>query len=433
METGVILGFGLLALFYVLVILDVLDRTASALLVAGLVFILNIPLGFSDFEELVNSVNLDTILLLMSMMILVHSLARTGAFDYLASRILLRLRESPFTLMAVLTGLTAFVSAFIDNVTTVLLIAPIIIEMSRRAGFDPLPLLMSVVFASNIGGTATLVGDPPNIIIGSVAKLSFMSFITNLAPIIVVDFLVFLLVVRLMFSGWMEEYRSRASSAEIAEPRSGDVEWGLLRRVLAVLIVVVVLFFLQDRFHYPPAVPAMIGVALLLVFTGRRVDLAETLVEGVDWTTLVFFIAMFIVIKGVEDLGVIHFIANGIAAMSKDPLVTALLIVWVSAVASAFIDNIPFTMAMVSIIPLVSATLRVASEPLYWSLSLGACLGGNGTIIGASANIVVAGIADKQGYRMTFNRFMKYGFPVMLVTVAVSSVYVALRYYIIGF
>ena len=433
MGTSILLGFGLLALFYILVILDILDRTASALLVAGLVFILNIPLGFSDFDELVSSVNLDTILLLMSMMILVHSLARTGAFDYMASRILLRLRESPFILMAVLTGLTAFVSAFIDNVTTVLLITPIIIEMARKAGFNPLPMLMAVVFASNIGGTATLVGDPPNIIIGSVAKLSFRSFIDNLAPIILVDFFVFLLMARLLFSGWMDEYRSTASSAAIEEPRSGDVDWSLLHRVMGVLTIVVILFFLQDRFHYPPAVPAMIGVALLLAVTGRRVDIAETLVEGVDWTTLVFFIAMFIIIKGVEDLGVIHFIANGIASMSGDPLITALLIVWVSAIASAFIDNIPFTMAMVSIIPLVSSALNVAAEPLYWSLSLGACLGGNGTIIGASANIVVAGIADRQGFRMSFNRFMKYGFPVMLATVAVASIYVALRYYIIGF
>ncbi|RLG86016.1 MAG: transporter [Thermoprotei archaeon] len=421
------IGIGVLVVIYVLLTFEILHRTAAAILGAAVVMILNIAMRFTDFRTLLEGIDLDTILLLMSMMIIVSALSRTGAFDYLASTILSRFKTKPFALTAILSGFTAAVSAFIDNVTTVLLISPVVIEISRRLRIDPRPVLLSIVFASNIGGTATLIGDPPNIIIGSVAKLRFMDFIENLAPIVVVDFFVFLGVMRLLIRRWLEEYRRSARLDALAELGVASIEKGLLRRVLVCLGIVIVLFTLEDFLRYPPAVPALIGAGLLMALARKRISIEQVLAD-VDWSTLVFFMAMFIVIKGVEELGVMEFIAYGIVGYAKSLAALLMLILWVSAFTSAFVDNIPFVMVMVPVISSISAVLAIDPKPLYWSLSLGGCLGGNGTLVGASANVVVAGIADKHGYHISFKSFMRYGMPVMVATVAVSALYLIIRY-----
>jgi len=425
----VLLGVAILITLYVLLTFEVFHRTVTALIMCGIVFSLNIILRFADFHELLGGIDMNTILLLMSMMMLVSILSRTGVFSYIASRILVRLHRNPYLLTAVLTGLTAATSAFIDNVTTVLMIAPVVIEVTRKLGVDPRPLLLAIVFSSNIGGTATLIGDPPNIIIGSIAHLGFMDFIYNLTPIAVVDFILFLLTIRFMYRRWFLSYRKIA--LELNNLSYGvTVDRGGLIRSLISLAVVITLFTLGDLLKYPPAIPAMVGIAVLLVLMGRRVGMEDVL-RDVDWSTLVFFMAMFIVVKGVDELGLMDFIARSVLDVSKSPVVLALLIIWVSATVSAFVDNIPLVMAMIPVVATISKVLPVDAEPLYWALSLGGCLGGNATLVGASANIVVAGIAEKHGYHISFKSFTRYGLPVMLTTVGASSIYLVLRYYLL--
>mgnify|MGYP000218038662 CR=1 FL=1 len=422
-----ILGLGILCILYGLLITEVMHRTAAALLCAGLVMILNLALRFTNFIDLINSVDLDTILLLMSMMMMVGILSKTGIFGYIATKILLMFFKRPYVLVTVLSGITAIVSAFIDNVTTVLLITPLVIEISRELQINPRPLLLMIVFASNIGGTATLIGDPPNILIGSIAKLGFMDFIYNLTPIVIVDFILFLIVMKIMIRSWLSKYNETVAKIKEIKYSYGPIDQKLLRRVTFSLIVVIILFFLEDLLGYPPAIPALIGISILMILTGRSIDIERAL-RDIDWSTLVFFMAMFIVVKGVEELGFVELVANSICYISSNFTIIMLLIVWISAILSAFIDNIPFVMTMIPVVFNISSTLHLDPEPLLWALSLGACLGGNGTLVGASANIVVAGIADKHGYHISFKMFMKYGMPVMIATVTLSSVYLIIRY-----
>jgi len=424
------LGFAILITLYTLLTLEIFHRTVIALIMAGVILIINLILRYASFTQLIEAIDLDTILLLMSMMMFVSIMSKTGVFSYLAHHILFRLYSRPFMLIAILTSLTAFVSAFVDNVTTVLIITPIVIEVSRRLRIDPRLILLAIVFSSNIGGTATLIGDPPNIIIGSLAHLGFMAFIYNLTPIVIVDFILFLLLIKIMYRGWLREYRATVSklSNAISNLR---INVKLYRRdlieVLVPFFIVIILFTLEDVLKYPPAIPALIGSAILLVLMGKRINIEEVL-RDIDWSTLVFFMAMFIVIKGIEKLGFMKFIADFILDFSTNFTVMILLVVWLSAIVSAFVDNIPFVMTMMSALLILSKSLSYNITPLYWALSLGGCLGGNATLVGASANIVVAGIADKYGYHISFKYFMKYGMPVMLLTVGVSSVYLVLRY-----
>ncbi len=425
------IGFAVLVVLYGLLVFEVMHRTAAALLSAAIILILNVILRFTDYTDLIRGIDLNTILLLMSMMMIVSVLSRTGVFGYLASKILLKFYLSPFLLIITLTTITAVVSAFIDNVTTVLLITPIVLEIMDKLRIDPRPVLMAIVFASNIGGTATLIGDPPNIIIGSAAGLGFNDFIFNLAPAVALDFLLFLVLIRIMYSRWIVHYKKRVG--RLGEIKAGKtyIDRPMLYRVLGILFLVLVMFLLEDFFEYPPAIPPLIGVGLLMLLS-RNIDI-ENVLRDVDWSTLVFFAAMFVVIRGVERLGVMDFIANGISSMTSDFTMLLLLIVWISAIVSAFVDNIPFVMSMIPVIAAISRTIGVDAIPLYWALSLGGCLGGNGTIVGASANVVVAGISDRHGYHISFKTFMRYGMPVLFLTVGFSSIYLVLRYAILHY
>ncbi len=424
--THVILGFAVLAFLYILLSFEVMHRTAATLFTVAVLVILNMYLHFIKFSKLIESIDMNTIVLLMCMMMLVSVLSRTNVFSYLAREILHKLRGSPYIMIFILSGITAFVSAFIDNVTTVLLISPVVLEITRRLRVDPRPVLLAIVFASNIGGTATLVGDPPNILIGSAAKLSFMAFIRNLTPIVIADFFLFMLVMKFLIKGWLRSYPKEVKVIDLG---GGPVyvRRVMLSKVLIALVVVIALFALEDFLEYPPSIPPLVGIGLLLVMTRRTVRIDRVL-RDVDWSTLVFFMAMFIVIKGVEALGVMEFIANGILSFAKEYTSLMLVIVWVSAFVSAFIDNIPFVMSMIPVIKFIATATGLDPTPLYWSLSLGGCLGGNGTLIGASANVVVAGIADRHGHHISFASFIKYGMPVMISTVALSSVYLIIRY-----
>ncbi len=252
-----------------------------------------------------------------------------------------------------------------------------------------------------------------------------MSFIYNLTPIVIIDFMIFILFFRLVNRKWFKDYQVRAKRN--VATLSVSVNTMLMRRTLAILFFVIALFFLEDVIGYPPAVPAMIGAGLVLLLARNYISYEEIL-GFIDWSTLVFFIAMFIVVRGVEALGVLEFIGNGILALSSSRIALIVVIVWISALLSAFIDNIPFVMVMVPLIPRLAQAMGVDVAPLYWALSLGACLGGNGTIVGASANIVVAGIAERNGYHISFKYFTKNGMMVMLLTVGISTLYLIFRY-----
>jgi len=417
-----VIGIAVLVWIYAMLVAEVLHRTAVALMGAAAVFVINIFLRFGDFRDLIEYIDMDTILLLMSMMIIVSALSRTGFFEWLASKLVSRFGTNPAMLLLVLSGFTAFISAFIDNVTTVLLITPIVIETFTYLRVDPRPAVLSIIFASNIGGTATLIGDPPNILIGSATGLGFMDFIYNLTPAVTLSFLAFSALILVMFRDWLKGFRG----VEAEKIRIKD--FPLLERVGMALAIVMGLFFVEDVVGYPPAVAAIIGVGVLLAIAKGSIDIEEA-IRDVDWSTLVFFMGMFMVIGGVKGLGVIDFIADSLIGVSTNPAVLAALIMWVSAIVSAFIDNIPFVMAMIPVITSIAATLGINHEPLFWALSLGGCFGGNGTLVGASANIVASGLSEKYGYPISFRSFIRHGFPVMLTTVAVAAAYVLLRYY----
>ncbi|MCD6340758.1 MAG: ArsB/NhaD family transporter [Desulfurococcales archaeon] len=421
------MGFGILAFLYVLLTLEVMHRTSAALLTLAVVMVLNVFLRFADFRDLLEGIDIDTILLLMCMMIIVGVLSKTGFFSYVASKILSHFYRNSIMLILILSGFTAAVSAFIDNVTTVLLVTPMVLAIFNELRLDPRPALLAIVFASNIGGTATLIGDPPNIIIGSVAKLGFMSFIRNLTPIVAVCFFVFILVFKVMNKKWLVTYNEFASRVELGLKHYQQVDKPFLMKMSVILLLVITLFFLEDILEYPPAIPAIIGAGLAVTLARKYIKI-EDLLHFVDWTTLVFFISMFMIVRGVQRLGTIDFIAHAISGMAGTSVATLMLILWISAVMSAFIDNIPFVMAMVPTIPVIASSIGISSTPLYWALSLGACLGGNGTLVGASANVVVAGIAEKYGYHISFGYFLKYGMSTMLITVGVSAIYLILRY-----
>ncbi len=422
------IGGLVLVVLYILLTLEVAHRTVVALIMAGIVLLLNVIIGFGSYIELLEGIDIDTILLLMSMMIMVSILSETGFFSFIASKVLIKYFNKPYQLVVILTGLTAAVSAFIDNVTTVLIITPIVIEVCQRIRIDPRPLLVMIVFASNIGGTATLIGDPPNILIGTHADLGFMDFIYHVTPAVLAIFLVFILVVRLIFRKWFKIYYEKIEGVERSRVAySVSMDKRRVEIVLFPFFLVIVLFILEDLLGYPPAVPALIGVGILFAMIGRDIDIDEVL-HRVDWTTLVFFMAMFIIIKGVEKLGLMHTIAYGLLGFSSNMAILLVMIAWVSALISAFVDNIPFTMTMLPVIDIIAESVSYDITPLYWALSLGACLGGNGTLVGASANIVVAGIAEKHGYPISFKGFMKYGMIVTTISLIISTIYLLLRY-----
>lgn len=422
---NIIIGFLLLGLLYFLLIKEYYHRTVAAGLVASLTLIVLIMYGRYSYIEILEGIDVDTIILLLSMMTMVTIMAHTNLFTYLAVKIIKKTYKNPFILMAFLSLITGLISGFIDNVTTVILMTPIILDIAKKIHVDPRPLLLAIVFESNIGGTATLIGDPPNIIIGSAADLGFNDFLFNLGPIVAVDMILGILLLKFIFKDWFREWKYRTQKFNLHEEI--EVNKPLMYKTLFAFFLTIGLFLLEDKLGYPPAIPAVIGAGLVLTFASKEVTIHEAL-EGVEWTTLVFFIYMFIIIKGIQLLGVMDFIANSILALSLPKEALILLIVWVTAILSAFIDNIPFVMSMIPVIKYLNYSLGIHTPVLYWALSLGGCLGGNGTIVGASANIVVASMAEKHGYSISFKKFLKTGMPIMAVTVLASTVYLLLFY-----
>lgn len=411
---------------YVLLATEWVHRTKVALGGAGLMMLLHITDAEQAFFDSHTGVEWNVIFLLLGMMVIVSVLRRTGVFEYIAILAAKRSRGRPYRLMVLLCVLTAAASAVLDNVTTVLLIAPVTFLVCERLGLRPVPFLIAEVMASNIGGAATLVGDPPNIIIASRGGLSFNDFLIHMAPWVVVLMVIFLLMCRWLFRSAFVYDAARAESVMALNEREAIKDKALLVKSLAVLAAVVAAFVLHPVLHYEPSIVALLGAGLLVLIT--KVTTEEAIAD-VEWPTLVFFAGLFIMVGSLVDTGVIGKVSEAMADVTDGRLgFAAMLLLGGSAVLSAIVDNIPYVATMSPVVSDLVATAGPDGQVLWWALAFGADLGGNATAIGASANVVMLGLAERAGHRIGFWEFTKYGLVVTLVTVAATAPYLWFRY-----
>ncbi|MEA2177472.1 MAG: hypothetical protein QOG77_769 [Solirubrobacteraceae bacterium] len=395
------------------------DRTKVALLGAVAVLLTQTI----SQETAIDAVDWNTLGLLAGMMIVVRLTETTGMYTYLAIRAGQLSKGRPLAVALSLSGATAGLSAFLDNLTTVLLMVPITFLLADALDIDPIPLVLMEVFASNIGGTATLIGDPPNILIAGATDLSFLAFIVNLAPIVVI---VLLVVMPLMYLA----YRHRLRVAPAARARVMDLDARRsiedadeLRRTLPILLLTIAAFFVHKQLHLEPATIALAGATIMLLVSRQSMEKA---LAGIEWPTLFFFLGLFVMVGALEERGAIQEVADAIASVTGGDRSAELLgILWVSGIASGVVDNIPFTATMIPVVE----QLGGHDDPAYWwALSLGACFGGNATVIAAAANVAAAGMASRAGRPIGFVPFLKAGIPVTLVSLVLSTAYVSVRY-----
>ena len=398
-----------------------LHRTVAA--VAGALLL--ILTGVLSVESGFSYVDLNTLGVLIGMMLFVAVVKNSGIFEYIAIKAAKIAKGRPWPLMVLFALITAVLSAFLDNVTTVLLIGPMTLAITSMLRINPIPFFMTQIMASNIGGTATLIGDPPNIMIGSAAGLSFTDFITN--PGVAVLFVLAATIVCFYFIYGRKlhvEPEAMDSILQLDENKAIKDRSLLIKSVVMILLVVFGFVF-HSQLHLESCTIALTAAAVMLLIGRQDV---EEIVAGVEWTTILFFTGLFIVVGGLQETGVIQILANGLMDLTEGHMtLTILLILWVSAIVSSFLDNIPFVATLIPLI-LTMQSSGVDVTPLWWAVSLGACLGGNGTLIGASANVVLSGISNRHGFPITFASYFKVGFPLMLVSVAISTVFLLLRF-----
>jgi len=424
----------ILCVTYAIIIWDKLNRAIVALLGASLM----VFIGALDQNEALKGIDWNTIGLLTGMMILVSISRRSGMFQYVAIWSAQKANAHPAGILLLLQVTTAVVSALLDNVTTVLLIVPVTLAIAKELDVPPYPFLFAEVFASNIGGTATLIGDPPNIMIGSLVGLDFNAFIVHLTPVIIVVMAAQALMIHLVWGKDLTSTPAHKALVMGMSAKSTILDRALLRQSLTVLTLVIAAFVLARPLHLEPATIALAGAAALMFLDNwqhhneKQSENVHKTFSDVEWITIFFFIGLFVVVHGVEVSGLLARIAERLVEATGGRLASAgYAILWASAFLSAIIDNIPFVATMIPLIksmaPAFGGTEKI--EPLWWCLSLGACLGGNGTLIGASANLTVAGLAERNGIPFRFMTYMFYGFPMMVVSVAICHVYVWWRYF----
>jgi Na+/H+ antiporter NhaD/arsenite permease-like protein len=405
------------------------DKVKTVLVATGLMTILGLTPGEKVFYSEHEGIDWNVIFLLLGMMVIVGVIKQTGVFDFLAIWAAKRSRGKPFRLMAMLMLITAVASPVLDNVTIIMLVAPVTLVICDRLNIAPQPYLIAEVLASNIGGAATLIGDPPNIIIGSRAGLSFNDFLIHMAPAVIVIFALFVVLTRLLFRAelrgdivHLEEVMALHEGRAIKDTR-------LLVRSMAVLALVVIGFSLHSVLHVAPSIIALLGAGTMLLVT--NVDVGEILPE-VEWSTLVFFMGLFAMVAGLVHTGVIGWLGDAaVATFGGNFFLAATGLLFGSAVLGAFVDNIPYTATMTPVVEDMAAHAADAEtgRALWWAFALGACFSGNGTAIAASANVVAIGIAQRAGHPISFWRFTRYGIVVTLLSTALAWVYVWLRYF----
>jgi Na+/H+ antiporter NhaD/arsenite permease-like protein len=409
------------AAVYALIATERVDKTLAALL-GGTVVIL---LGIVSQETAFEAIDLNVIFLLAGMMILAGILRRTGFFQWVAIRSVKIAGGEPYRLLIVLSVVSALLSAFLDNVTTVVLLAPVTLYIAGVLRVSPVPFLISEILASNIGGTATLIGDPPNILIGSAAGLGFVEFLVNLGPVALLILIAFLFATRFLFRSDLDVQGNVRAGVLALDEREVLTDIPLLRWSLGVIALTILGFVFAVPLGLETGTIALFGATLLTLIS--RIDV-ETVLEEIEWPTLFFFIGLFMLVSAIVEVGIIDALAEFLIDLTGgDATVTTIGLLWLSAVASAIVDNIPYTTTMIPVVERLGAS-GIPIEPLWWALALGACLGGNATIVGASANVVGANLAGRSGHPIGFATFFRYGFLVALLSIVIATVYLYLRY-----
>lgn len=426
MTLAAIAALAIFGLTYAIIASGWLHRTVAALLGAVVMIVIGSSLGFYNQAQVFTAIDWGTIFLLMGMMVIVGLLSETGFFRFLALEIAKLSRGRLWPLMLLLASVTALASAFLDNVTTVLLMAPVVINVSRTLKIDPTPFLMVEIFSSNIGGTATLIGDPPNIMIASRIGLSFNDFLLHLTPIVLVVFLISMLLLRFLYRKDLAQTLDGVAEVLALDEGAALEDRPLLRKALIALGITLLLFIIHGWLGLEPWIVAILGATLLLIMSLAD---PERALKHVDWSTLVFFGGLFIIVGGLEQAGIMEWIAEGMIVLTRGHLLqTLMIILWGSGLAAALIGSVPFTAAMIPLIIAISKTPIFAAQlagfpinPLWWALALGACLGANGTLIAHPANMVVAGISESTGHPIPFLRFLRVGLPFTFASLVAAS------------
>lgn len=412
------------AVFLIVILLIITERVhrTAAAMAGAMVLILT---GVMSADKALSYIDFNTIGVLVGMMIFVAIVRRSGMFEYIAVRAAKAVHGDPWKIMVAFTLITAVLSAILDNVTTVLLVGPMSIAIARMLKIDPVPFLMGQILASNVGGTATLIGDPPNIMIGSAAHLSFMDFLDNTGFAVLFILVVLILLMKIVYEKKIELGTVDTGAVEKLDPSKSITNRALMKKGIIVLICVIVGFMFHDKLGIESSVIALTAAAVMLII-GRE-DVNEA-IQDVEWTTILFFMSLFVVVGGLTETGIIKELASKIIdATNGHPMVTMLVLLWASALLSSILDNIPFVATLIPLILAMQADgMDVTS--FWWAISLGACLGGNGTMIGASANVVLSDISTKHGYPITFKSYLKVGMPFMLLSIVISTVFLVVKF-----
>ena len=424
MDIQVVAGALFIATF-VGILIERVDSTVIAMAGGAAMVAIGMAMGFYNQEEALASVDFNTLGLLLGMMILVALLAKTGFFQYLATLTAQKSGGSPWRLLLILGAITTVLSMVLDNVTTIVLIAPISILIAEILGVSPIPFLISGALLSNTGGVATLVGDPPNILIGSAAGLGFNDFLVRLAPIVAVAWVGAVLLIRYLFREDMAQKPRDPAALEHIDPTEAITDKASLTKILIVMALVVLGFFLHTALHFEPAFVALLGAAAALLWVQPEV---EEMLREVEWSVLLFFAALFILVGGVEASGLLADMARSVTAMAEaNLLLTGIVLIWGAAILSAIVDNIPFTIVMIPIIQDLGAR-GLDITPLWWALALGAGFGGNGTPIGSTANIITIKLSEKTRHPITTALWLRRGLPVMLLVCVIGTILYALTF-----
>ena len=416
-----IIAVAVFLIVILLIITERVHRTAAAM-AGAMVLILT---GVMSADKALSYIDFNTIGVLVGMMIFVAIVRQSGMFEYIAVRAAKAVHGDPWKIMVAFTLITAVLSAILDNVTTVLLVGPMSIAIARMLKIDPVPFLMGQILASNVGGTATLIGDPPNIMIGSAAHLSFMDFLDNTGFAVLFILGVLILLMKIVYEKKIELGTVDTSAVEELDPSKSITNRALMRKGIIVLICVIVGFMFHDKLGIDSCVVALTAAAVMLIIGREDVDQA---IQDVEWTTILFFMSLFVVVGGLTETGIIKELASKIIdATNGHPMMTMLVLLWASALLSSILDNIPFVATLIPLILAMQADgMDVTS--FWWAISLGACLGGNGTMIGASANVVLSDISTKHGYPITFKSYLKVGMPFMLLSIVISTVFLVVKF-----
>lgn len=421
MVTQQIVAIAIFLITMAAIITDKIHNTVAAISGAALLILTHVL----SIEDAVEAVDVETICILVGMMLLVAVIKNSGIFEYIAIKSAKLAKGRPWPIMVTFIIITALLSSMLDNVTTVLLVGPMTLAITDILKVNPIPYIVTQIMASNIGGTATLIGDPPNIMIGSAAHLSFVDFICNTGFAILFVIIISILCFQIIYKKQLSVDNNAIQKVMLLDEKKAIKNRRLMIESIIVIVIVAVSFIFHDQLGLQSCTIAITAACVMLLIGGQD---PEDIILSIEWPTILFFIGLFIVVGGLKKVGVITMLANGLISVTGgNVMVTMLVILWVSAIVSSFLDNIPFVATLIPMI-LTMQSKGIDTAPIWWALSLGACLGGNGTLIGASANVVLSGISKNHGYPISFGEYFKIGFPMMIISVAVCTIYLLLRF-----